>query len=103
MVVAVVLANVAFLCLGQVFDCSGILQEDADEILPAFRMVGAPRPLDGRYGTPGSDGGCAGTPAVGRIEMGTAVREAGIGGAWDATRQLFCAVCGGVAVLRIAT
>ncbi len=37
MVVAVVLANVAFLGLGSVFDYPDILQEDADEILAAFR------------------------------------------------------------------
>ena len=37
MVVAVVLANVAFLGLGSVFDYPDILQEDADEILTAFR------------------------------------------------------------------
>jgi Domain of unknown function (DUF4386) len=37
MVVAVVLANVAFLGLGSVFDYPDILQEDADEILAEFR------------------------------------------------------------------
>jgi Domain of unknown function (DUF4386) len=37
MVVAVVLANVAFLGLGSAFDYPDILQEDADEILAAFR------------------------------------------------------------------
>jgi hypothetical protein len=37
MVVAVVLANVAFLGLGSVFDYPDILQEDADEILASFR------------------------------------------------------------------
>ncbi len=37
MVVAVVLANVAFLGLGSVFEYPDILQEDADEILAAFR------------------------------------------------------------------
>ncbi len=37
MVVAVVLANVAFLGLGSVFNYPDILQDDADEILAAFR------------------------------------------------------------------
>ena len=37
MVVAVVLANVAFLGLGSVFNYPDILQEDADEILAEFR------------------------------------------------------------------
>ena len=37
MVVAVVLANVAFLGLGSVFEYPDILQEDANEILAAFR------------------------------------------------------------------
>ena len=37
MVVAVVLANVAFLGLGSVFDYPDVLQEDADEILAEFR------------------------------------------------------------------
>ena len=37
MVVAVVLANVAFLGLGSVFDYPDILQESADEILAEFR------------------------------------------------------------------
>ena len=37
MVVAVVLANVAFLGLGSVFNYPDILQEEADEILAEFR------------------------------------------------------------------
>lgn len=37
MVVAVVLANVAFLGLGSVFDYPDVLQDDAHEILAAFR------------------------------------------------------------------
>jgi hypothetical protein len=37
MVIAVVLANVAFLGLGSVFNYPDVLQDDADEILAAFR------------------------------------------------------------------